>query len=378
MKIADNIVRFLVGGLFIFSGLIKVNDPQGTAIKLEEYFGVFSADFAPFFDAFAPYSLTLSIFLCVLEVVLGIAVLLNYRMKITTWILLLIIIFFTFLTFYSAYFNKVTDCGCFGDAIKLTPWQSFRKDVILLVLILFLFVRRNKYFNETKRYLDIAMGAVFAVLIYVAIHAVAHLPYKDFRAYKIGTNIPEGMTLPEDAKPDIFEITYQLKNTSTGEEKKISDKEYIDSGIWKDKSWKIEKTDRKLIQEGDKPKIHDYQIWNDDGDFTEYSLEGNKLFIVIPDTRKSTDKKIEELAALLRELKNIEPIILTSSVYSEIENFRHEYQLSAPYYFADATALKTMIRANPGLVLLKEGTVLGKWHTNDLPSHEKLESLLAG
>ena len=145
MNIIKEIARFFVGGLFIFSGLIKVNDPVGTAIKLEEYFDVFSADIAPFFEWFIPAALFLSVFLSVLEVVLGVALIIGYRMKITSWILLGMIVFFTFLTFYSAYFNKVTDCGCFGDAIKLTPWESFYKDIILLFFIVIIFIKKRDY-----------------------------------------------------------------------------------------------------------------------------------------------------------------------------------------------------------------------------------------
>ena len=128
--------RYIVGFLFIISGLIKVNDPVGTQIKLEEYFEVFSSDIWSGFHALVPLALFLSVFLSVLEVVLGVALLVKYKMKITTTVLLVLIVFFTFLTFYSAYFNKVTDCGCFGDALKLTPWQSFIKDIVLLVLIM--------------------------------------------------------------------------------------------------------------------------------------------------------------------------------------------------------------------------------------------------
>src|SRR5699024_1522707 len=139
--------RIIVGVLFIFSGLIKVNDPVGTAIKLEEYFEVFSTDISSFFLIFIPYALFLSVFLSVLEVILGLAILLWYRSRATIWTLLLIIIFFTFLTFYSAYFNKVTDCGCFGYDIKLTLWQSFIKDIILLVLRLVLFFNMNAFLH---------------------------------------------------------------------------------------------------------------------------------------------------------------------------------------------------------------------------------------
>ena len=145
MKILDWIVRFLVGGLFIFSGLVKLNDPVGTQIKLEEYFEVFSSDIAGFFHVFIPFALPIAMILVVLEVVIGFAILLNQRMNITMWITLVLIVFFTFLTFYSAYFNKVTDCGCFGDAIPLTPWESFTKDVILLFMIIYLFIKRNSF-----------------------------------------------------------------------------------------------------------------------------------------------------------------------------------------------------------------------------------------
>ena len=132
MRFIYSILRYLVGSIFIFSGLIKINDPVGTQIKLEEYFGVFSSDFTSLFELLVPFALLISIVLCTLEIIIGIALLMNYKMKITRVILLSLILFFTFLTFYSAYFNKVTDCGCFGDAIKLTPWESFTKDIILL------------------------------------------------------------------------------------------------------------------------------------------------------------------------------------------------------------------------------------------------------
>ena len=132
MKVLYTISRYFVGGLFIFSGLIKINDPVGTQIKLEEYFEVFSVDFTPLFEYLVPFTLILSVILCTLEIVIGLALLMNYKIKITSVVLLSLILFFTFLTFYSAYFNKVTDCGCFGDAIKLSPWESFTKDIMLL------------------------------------------------------------------------------------------------------------------------------------------------------------------------------------------------------------------------------------------------------
>ena len=135
MNFLDKIVRWFVGLLFIFSGLVKLNDPMGTAIKMEEYFEVFSSDIWSVFHYFVPYAMHFGLLVVILEVLLGVALLINYRMKLTSWVLLLLIVFFTFLTFYSAYFNKVTDCGCFGDAIPLTPWQSFGKDIVLLIFL---------------------------------------------------------------------------------------------------------------------------------------------------------------------------------------------------------------------------------------------------
>ena len=199
MNIIKEFARYAVGALFIFSGAIKVNDPVGTQIKLTEYFEVFATDIAPFFEWFVPAALFLSVFLSVLEVVLGIALILGYRMKLTAWVLLAMIIFFTFLTFYSAYFNKVTDCGCFGDAIKPTPWQSFKKDIILLVFIGIVFWKKETYkpwFGKRFREFKIIGSTVF--LIFIAIYAIMHLPFIDFRTYKVGNHLP---TLMSNSEP---------------------------------------------------------------------------------------------------------------------------------------------------------------------------------
>ena len=193
MKTINLIARYLVGGLFIFSGLIKINDPVGTQIKLEEYFTVFSIDIAPFFEALKPASLFLSVMLSTLEVVLGIALLMRYREKWMINILLGMILFFTFLTFYSAYFNKVTDCGCFGDVIKLTPWESFTKDVILLVLIVVLWIGRKDQKENTGSVPNMVVGLSLVISLFISFNAIRHLPLIDFRAYKAGTDINTAM-----------------------------------------------------------------------------------------------------------------------------------------------------------------------------------------
>jgi uncharacterized membrane protein YphA (DoxX/SURF4 family) len=362
MNVIAQIARFLVGGLFIFSGLIKINDPVGTAIKLEEYFQVFAADFAPFFASLAPAALFFSVVLSVLEVVLGVAVLINYRMRLTAWLLMGIIVFFTFLTFYSAYFNKVTDCGCFGDAIKLTPWQSFYKDIILLLLIGIIFFYRDRYQGLLKgSAADLSVAAVAAINIFGAVFAIQHLPYVDFRAYKVGANIPSLMQPSETLK-------YKYIMLRDGVEEEFLEYPSGDGYEFKEMV---------LLNPEAQPKITDYSVWNNDGDFTEQTFEGNKLMIVMYDAQKADTQVLAEINKLVQNLPaGVEPVILTASGETIFEAFRHEHQLAIPYYFADATVLKTIIRANPGLILLKDGIVKGKWHHNDVPAADDIAEIL--
>lgn len=362
MKILKEISRFIVGGLFIFSGLIKLNDPVGTSIKLHEYFDVFSTDIAGFFKVFVPYALPIAVFLVVLEVILGIAVLLKYRMNLISWVLLLLILFFTFLTFYSAYFNKVTDCGCFGDAIKLTPWESFTKDVILVIFIGILFISR-KTFNPVlnQKTANIIVGSLTVISTYIAIHAINHLPFIDFRTYKVGNHIP---TLMQPSGDLITEYTVE----KDGKLEKFT--EYPSDPTYK-------YVDSRVLNPEVQPKITDYSIYNDEGEFTQASFEGNKLFIIVYDAKKAT-KKISDINSLIKQLENynIGIAAITASTYEDFESYRHETQLAIPYYYGDATVLKTIIRANPGIVLMQNGSILGKWHNNDTPDSSEILKLL--
>jgi uncharacterized membrane protein YphA (DoxX/SURF4 family) len=353
----DTVFRLITAALFIFSGLVKLNDPIGTEIKLEEYFEVFATDFGDFFLIFIPGALEIGLFLIILEVVLGIALLVNYRMGITIRVVLVLILYFTFLTFYSAYFNKVTDCGCFGDAIPLTPWQSFYKDIILTVLIIYLFIHRKDF----KALIGLKMGNIIIgitaiVSLVIGIYAIEHLPYIDFRAYKIGDNIQANMR-PEEQP--IFEYTF----TKEGEEVK-SIKYLLESDGYELVGYEIVNEDKTT------PKITDYNVWNPDlGDFTEQTFQGIKLMVILVDSEKANTKHISDISNLIEEVNgSIESIVLTSSDPSMFEPFRHEYQLAVPYFFSDATVLKAMIRSNPGTILISNGTVMGKWHYNDTPS----------
>jgi len=303
-------------------------------------------------------------------------------MAVTSWGLLLLILFFSFLTFYSAYFEKVTDCGCFGDAIKLTPWQSFFKDIILLLLLVPVFVKRKK-FNEIfshKIGILIMLGTT-ATCLFIAYWVINHLSFIDFRPYHVGANIPENMKLKPNAKPDIYEIRYTIKNIHTNKEKIITDKEYMNSRIWEDTTWKIIKTSQpKLIQKGDKPKITDYRIFNEEGeDLTEESFKGIKLLILMEYVDKASIKGVKKIKKLIQETtnKNITTWVITGSDYKTYEPYRHEWQWAIPFYNADSKVIKTIIRSNPGIVLLKNGIVLAKWHYNDTPDIEEIQRKLS-
>ncbi len=364
-KIIDQFSRYFVGGLFIFSGLIKLNDPVGTEIKMEEYFEVFAQDFGSFFHYFIPWSMEIGMILIVLEVALGVAILLFYRMEMTTLVMLALMVFFTFLTFYSAYFDKVTDCGCFGDAIKLTPWESFTKDCILMVFVAHLFWYRKSYQSVLRTLEGHGVMLVTVVISFVlGVYAVRHLPFIDFRAYRVGNNIPAQMLPPESP---VIEYTF-VKN---GEEVHSIKFLAAEEGY-------TYKSSRVLNEDKIKPKITDYSVMSPEGeDLTQATFEGSKLFIVMFDIRKSSVDNIEAIRQLTNALEGkVECLVLTASSSEQMESFRHQYQLAVPYAFADATVLKTIVRSNPGLALWKNGTVLGNWHHNDTPSATEILHLV--
>lgn len=363
MKLAANISRYIVGIIFIFSGLIKLNDPVGTQIKLEEYFEVFAQDLPvlhDFFIGLIPFALYLSVFLCTAEVVLGAALLVRYKPRTTAWLLLGITVFFTFLTFYSAWFNKVTDCGCFGDAIKLTPWTSFGKDIFLLVLIILILSNRTSS-KGTPTGFVIALVTVASLSI--AFYAIRHLPILDLLPYKVGKNIPQQMKPSEP-------LRYRYLFEQNG--KVVTFDQYPSDTTLVFKEMQIVNTEAQ-------PKITDYRVWNDEGDFTEQTFVGKKLLIVIKDLKDINAAAFPEIRTLTQQVskEGITPLVVTSASGQEMQELLKQQQLNLPYYFADATVLKTILRSNPGTLLLEDGTIKGKWHFNDTPSFEEVKRILA-
>lgn len=363
--------RFFVGILFIISGLIKLNDPIGFSIKLEEYFVVFGMDWL------GAYALSMSVIICAVEVVLGIALLFGIMQKQLAWVLLLMILFFTWLTGYSAVTGKVTDCGCFGDAIKLTPWQSFTKDVILLVFIAIIFVARNKITSSLSnaKQLMYVLGA-YLISIIVGVYSVMYLPTVDFLPYKVGNNIPELMKYPEGAARDSVET--KMIYEKDGKQQAFTLKDYP----WQDSTWKWVKTENVLIKEGFRPKIKDLRIADADGnDYSDDIIQhpDYSLWIVSYDvntTNKKSFQQIKEITDGLEKEYKIRSIGLTSSNDLLTETFRHENNLAFNYYYCDATTLKTMVRANPGVLLVRNGIIEGKWSHRGLPSYDEIKKLL--
>jgi len=358
MKTLVNILRIFVGSLFIFSGLIKINDPVGFSFKLEEYFGptVFDIDFL------MPYTLALAIIIVILEVLLGLFLLIGFKPKLTIWVMLLMIIWFTFLTWYSAYYNKVTDCGCFGDAIPLTPWESFTKDVFLLsfILIILYKIELIKPIINFKNQIIVSLIS-FIVSASIVYRVLEHLPIVDFRPYKIQDNIIENMIVPDDAPKDIW--NYDWKFIVDGTEKIIST-----SGEYPDINGEFISVETKLIEKGYEAPIHDFSMELNGEDMSGELLNEEKLlvFVLYNLSKSNFDTSSELITKSKQAIENGYKVIgITASGIDKQVEVKDQFGFEFDFYTCDETALKTIIRSNPGALEIKSGTIVNKWHYND-------------
>lgn len=372
------ISRLFVGALFIFSGFIKANDPMGFGYKLEEYFHVFHVSFLN------DYSAWIAVFICGFEILLGAFLLLGFKRQKVAWGLLLLIIFFTFLTFYSAFFEVVTSCGCFGDAIPLTPWESFGKDIVLLIFILIIFKYRDRIKpiipkGGTRNF----VSTLVVILSFgIGIYTLSLLPFIDFLPYKEGNNIPELMVLPEGEESDVYEYIYDIKNKATGESKKVTDTEYMD-GIWEDDNWEVQgEPSSRLIKKGYEIPISDLLISDAEGNDVTQEIITNPYynFIVVStyaDKLNTADMiALDRINSTIRDLAtdyNLRAILLTASSAQVANRLDDEMDLVLETFYADAVPLKSMVRSNPGVVLMRNGVVEKKWSKLTLPSKEELE-----
>jgi len=502
MKYLANIFRVFVGLLFIFSGLIKSNDPTGFSYKLDEYFSVFSAELeaeqdsiyatvtAPdgsftktlainpnatsydilaatspwkavsigtetkdsvyfadasiylnnvellnvpvnaedsnvvlltakiaygaagkelgnktitfksfqsnlknitidageyvqpnswlvdFFQGLRPYALALAIFLCVLEIVLGIALLIGWSPKLIVTLLIILILFFTFLTWYSAYYNKVTDCGCFGDAIKLTPWESFYKDIILCIPIFFIALGVKYIKPIFSKPFAVKLLTVFTLFSTgFAMYCWHYLPVKNFLKFKKGNDIEALAVVPEDAPTDVYENVFIYAKDGTEEEFTL---EQMSGRDLKADGYEFVDRKDKLISKGYEPEIHDFKIMDEsrNNDYAEDFFANDsthKILIVMNELEQVNLEAMEDLKTVIKACKKqgIEIYPLTASDAETTEAFRHEHQLDIPFYYGDKTNLKSIIRSNPGLVLFNGNVVKENWPSTRLPSEKR-------
>jgi len=375
-----HVARVLVGGLFIFSGFIKANDPLGFSYKLKEYFEVFQNDTGmAFFELFGHIALPLAIIICASEIILGVMLLIGYRRDLTLWLLFAQIAFFTFLTFYSACFNKVTHCGCFGDFLKLKPWESFWKDIALMILITLLFSGKE---NIKEVFAPMMTNGLFTIGLLFSlgfpIYTYRNLPIFDFRAYAPGMNIKDNMKYPSTYKPAEIETGFIYENLKTGEKKHFNLKDYP----WQDTlNWKWFATDNVVIKDAvDAPKITDFNVNNLDGAPITDSLLNNKdysFWLIVYDLNETEDNKalISEINDFckLASMEKYQFIALTASGPSDIDAFKHKHNALFDFATVDQTVLKTMIRSNPGLMLMKQGTVIANWHWLNWPGFSEVK-----
>lgn len=370
MKILTQISRVLVGVLFIISGLIKANDTLGFSYKLLEYFEIFHT---PFLN---DYAVAFSMLVCIFEVISGVALLLGLYNRLNAWLLLLLIIFFTLLTGYSAITHKVTDCGCFGDALKLKPFESFMKDVVLLVLILIIFIGNRHIqplFNKVIG--NIALFTASLVTVFFTFYTYLFLPVKDFLPYKIGNDLKALCAIPPNAEKDVVEMLFIYEKGGQRFEF-TADKlpEDLDNYTF------IERKD-KVVKEGYRPPIHDFKVYDAIGsEYTDslFAGDGYKLLLVqtrVEDSRIAAIPSLMQISEATTKL-NIQLWALTSSNLQDAANFSKQHGLSYPYYNMDAIPLKSMVRSNPGLILMKGNTVVKKWGAYNLPSEETLKKYL--
>ncbi|HEX8270850.1 MAG TPA: BT_3928 family protein [Flavobacterium sp.] len=353
--------RIFVGLLFIISGLIKLNDPVGFSFKLEEYFSETVLNM-PFL---IPYALAIAVLIVIFEAVLGVMLLLGYKPKFTIWSLLVMIVFFTFLTFYSAYFNKVTDCGCFGDALKLTPWQSFTKDVVLLFFIVILVFNQKivrPLFSKTGRNSLVVISLLLC--IFMGYWVLNHLPLVDFRAYKVGNNIQKGMEIPAGAPKSVTEMKfiYKVKGVDT----EFSMDDVTAMKVPTDAVF-VDRVD-KVITQGYVPPIHDFSMELGGSDYKDELLAEPKLLIFVAyDLSKSDPEGLAKLQDIHAKAtaKGYKVIAMTASGDEEIAGVKQKFGIKFDFYFCDATTLKTIERANPSIVVLEKGTIVQKLHWND-------------
>lgn len=367
MNTIRTISRFLVGGVFIFSGFVKGVDPLGTAFKIEDYLMVYGMDWL------LPFSLAFSVFLCAIEFSLGVLLILKVKPVKTTWLLLLMMSFFTLLTLYDAIYEPVSDCGCFGDAIVLSNWETFYKNVVLMIPTLLLFIQRRKINTPFSRIGDwaLVMG-VPLIFIWFTMINYWNLPMIDFRAWKTGNKMTVDRTQPVQ-----YYLTY--RNIETGEERQYLSPDYpYDDPEWLEQ-WEF--VSQCVVDPNPAPE-HNLQILDQDfSDVTGHFLENPayQFILVIWDAEKVKEGPLEKMNEFFYKAEaDGHSFIAIAPTIEDGLRLADELGLDYEFYFADDIELKIMIRSNPGLILMKDGLVLAKWSHRNFPDYESFAEKFPG
>jgi uncharacterized membrane protein YphA (DoxX/SURF4 family) len=373
MKFFVQISRILVGSLFIFSGLVKAIDPLGLAYKMQEFFEVWVAEgyFKSLMNWLNNYALGFSIFIITLEVVLGLALLIGWQKKGTSWLLFLLTLFFTFLTSYVLFSGKIRACGCFGDCIPLTPLQTFTKDIVLTVLII-LILAQQKYiqplFKNTiaAAIVLLALAAVLLLQFYV----LKHLPLKDCLPYKPGNNILELRKMPKDAVQDKFSYSFVYQ--------KASIKKEFDVAALPDSSWAFIERKQILVQKGknNMPLINDFSFTTESGTDTTESIlnqpgEYYLLFVKEPKELKNPAKEfMDDIDFIFKAIAAGKKVFVITSDRAKADKryglFIEGKKIDAPVFTCDGTAIKTAARADITLYLMNGPVIKNKWAGADI------------
>jgi uncharacterized membrane protein YphA (DoxX/SURF4 family) len=363
------LLRFVIAVIFILSGFVKAVDLVGFSFKMEEYFSpaVFNM---PFFEKFA---LLFSVIVVILELLLGFMLLLKLKLKFTLSALIALCIFFGFLTFYSAYFNVVTDCGCFGDAIKFTPWQSFVKDIVLLTGLIIVFVLYRKEFKKKDDYSFnarkesgnklkyVLLGIFSVVMIGIGAYGIIKEPLIDFRDYKIGTDLKSEKE-KINKNPSEYKTFYTLKNQKTGEVLKVNQDDYIkETKYWAEGSpWKIEegKNESVLVKEGYKSEIVKFKIEDPTGmEMTDEVINAPKAILVFSYHPKEVSPELLKQVEAAVKSKGANVVYGVSTDPNTFKTLKN--------MMMDGTAIKTIARSNPFVLVLQKGKIVDKQPARD-------------
>lgn len=366
-----NVCRFVLGATFVFSGFVKAVDPMGFYYKVQDYLEAFGM------SLWVPsiFILFFVIGLSAVEFCVGVFLVFGIRRRVAAPIALLLMGVMTPLTLYLALFNPVSDCGCFGDAVVLTNWETFWKNVVLLVVafVVFKYPERIWRFVSSKMEWMISLYSFLFIFVF-SFYCLTNLPVFDFRPYRIGVNIRQGMEMPEGAKPSVFESRFILEKD--GERREFTLEDYPDS------TWTFVEARSVLVEEGYEPPIQNFAMMDVETgeDITQEVLTdtGYVFLLVVNRVEEADDGNID----LINEIYDYSVehgygfYALTSSARDEIELWCDRTGAEYSFCQMDDITLKTVIRSNPGLLLLKGGTILNKWSDNQLPDEYDLTDTL--